>query len=51
MVSDVMSEASDAGLPVKLQVLLRNRAKTLYERLGFVIPAETDTYYHMQWTA
>jgi ribosomal protein S18 acetylase RimI-like enzyme len=48
VVSDVVREARDAGLPVRLQVLLENRARTLYERLGFAVTGETETHFLME---
>jgi RimJ/RimL family protein N-acetyltransferase len=37
------------GIPVKLQVLKVNRARRLYERLGFVEVGETETHVRMEW--
>ena len=47
VVRDVMDHASRLGLPVRLQVLKVNRARRLYERLGFREVAETPTHYQM----
>jgi ribosomal protein S18 acetylase RimI-like enzyme len=33
---------------VKLQVLKKNPAARLYERLGFVKTGEDDMYFHME---
>jgi len=44
VMTDILSDSAGKNLPVRLQVLLKNRAKTLYERLGFVVTGETDTY-------
>lgn len=40
--------ADARGLPVRLQVLRENRARTLYERLGFRVCGETDTHFLME---
>lgn len=34
-------------LPVRLEVIRINPARSLYERHGFVICGETETHYHM----
>lgn len=36
------------GLPVRLQVLRENRARALYERLGFRVYGETGTHFLME---
>lgn len=40
--------ADKRALPARLQVLRENRARTLYERLGFSVCGETDTYFLME---
>ena len=50
VVSDLIEKAEKAGLPVRLRVLLQNRAKRLYERLGFVVTDRTETHYLMTRT-
>ncbi len=48
IVEDVLAEARAQGLPVTLQVLKENpRARSLYERLGFVVVGETETSHLM----
>jgi ribosomal protein S18 acetylase RimI-like enzyme len=42
-----MAEASRLAQPLKLKVLRENRAKDLYERLGFVSYDESDTFIFM----
>jgi GNAT superfamily N-acetyltransferase len=44
-----LSEARARGVPIRLRVLLENRARTLYERKGFLITGETETHYLMEW--
>lgn len=47
---DVLGDASARNVPVRLKVLLRNRARALYERLGFKVEAVTATHFLMTWT-
>ena len=47
LVRAVLDQARRLGLPVRLQVLKANRARALYERLGFTGCGETDTHYLM----
>jgi ribosomal protein S18 acetylase RimI-like enzyme len=44
----VLREAHLRGKPVALQVLKVNPARRLYERLGFITMAETETHYQMR---
>ena len=47
----MMDEATASGLPIRLRVLTENRAKALYERLGFkIIGMHGDTHYWMEYT-
>lgn len=43
-----ISFADERGLPVRLRVLRENRARSLYERLGFRVCGETDTHFLME---
>lgn len=45
LIARIIREAG--GRPVWLQVLKANPAKALYERLGFVVVAETPTHWQM----
>jgi ribosomal protein S18 acetylase RimI-like enzyme len=47
LIRAVMAEAAGLGVPVRLQVLKPNRARALYERLGFRTYAETGTHFQM----
>jgi ribosomal protein S18 acetylase RimI-like enzyme len=49
LILELQNEAGGLGLPVTLQVLKSNRARQLYERLGFVVTGETETHYRMRW--
>lgn len=43
----VLAEGERRALPVRLQVLKANRARRLYERLGFVVCGESETHFQM----
>lgn len=45
--NEVIKEASVAHVPVYLQVLKKNRAHTLYRKLGFIDTKETVTHFEM----
>jgi ribosomal protein S18 acetylase RimI-like enzyme len=50
LVRDLQLRAEAEGLDVTLQVLkLNERARALYERLGFTIVGETTTHRQMRW--
>jgi ribosomal protein S18 acetylase RimI-like enzyme len=44
-----LERAQRLDKPVRLRVLLENRARSLYERHGFAIVGQTDTHYLMEW--
>ncbi len=46
----VLDEAAARGVSVGLEVELGGRARSLYERLGFVVEASTETHASMRWT-
>lgn len=48
VIRDVLSDARASGLPVTLQALKVNRARRLYEHLGFSTTGETETHLHMR---
>ncbi len=47
LVRALLDEADSRGVPVELQVLKVNPARSLYERLGFAVIGETETHYLM----
>jgi len=48
IIRSLMAEANASGHPVCLQVLkVNDRARRLYERLGFVITESTETHHRM----
>ena len=49
LIKDLLAEATRAGQAVRLQVLKTNRAKRLYERLGFQTVSESATHFQMEW--
>lgn len=50
LIRELIAESSASSRPLRLQVFLANRARQLYERLGFRIVRATDTHYHMEFT-
>lgn len=52
LLTEVQANARTLGLPVRLQVMRANPARSyLYEPLGFVVYDETDQCFCMQWAA
>jgi ribosomal protein S18 acetylase RimI-like enzyme len=51
LIADLLTEAERAGKPVSLHVAKDNRARRLYERLGFEICEDTGMYFKMEWRA
>jgi len=43
-----LARAAALGQPIRLRVLLQNRAFGLYQRHGFEVTHETETHYLMQ---
>ena len=53
MLRDVLASARQTRRPVRLQVLVGNPARRLYERLGFEVIDRSDTHFVMKrgcWT-
>jgi ribosomal protein S18 acetylase RimI-like enzyme len=48
VIGDLMREAHGRGVPLTLQVNRANRARRLYERLGFVETGQTETHHLMR---
>lgn len=48
LVAGEIARARQAGRPLRLRVLRQNRARRLYERLGFTRCGETDTHFWME---
>lgn len=48
-IASIQKEASNKGVPLMLEVLTHNRARALYERLGFLEYSQTDTHVQMRW--
>jgi ribosomal protein S18 acetylase RimI-like enzyme len=51
LLQQVIAKAEGKGLPVRLQVLKANPARTLYERLGFCVVGGDDFRHYMERTA
>lgn len=51
LISDLLAEAALAGKPVSLHVAHNNRARRLYERLGFTATGDDGMYCAMEWRA
>jgi ribosomal protein S18 acetylase RimI-like enzyme len=49
LMRDLMAEAQQAGLPLRLHVETFNPARRLYERLGFYPISEQGIYIGMEW--
>ena len=49
LIREVQDRAWRDHVPVRLGVIRSNRARDLYERLGFVVTDESDTHYFMRW--
>ncbi len=47
LIEEVLEEAAEKGLPVKLKVLRTNPAIRLYKRLGFQVDSRTNTHFFM----
>jgi ribosomal protein S18 acetylase RimI-like enzyme len=48
IIEDLIKESAKAGLTARLHVLKTNRARLLYERLGFIVTGEDDFNYIME---
>jgi ribosomal protein S18 acetylase RimI-like enzyme len=48
LIKDLLTEAERAGKPVSLHVAKDNRARRLYERLGFETLEDTGIYFKME---
>ena len=49
IIQDLLDEARRAGKPFRIQVVRTNRARRLYDRLGFTEIGDTGTHYVMEW--
>ncbi len=49
LMRDLLDEAAAAGKPVRIHVEKFNRARGLYERLGFTQIEDQDVYLLMEW--
>jgi ribosomal protein S18 acetylase RimI-like enzyme len=49
LIQELLDKAKGAGKAVSLHVEKHNRARQLYERLGFDIIGDTGVYFKMEW--
>jgi GNAT superfamily N-acetyltransferase len=49
LLSQVLTQAAERGIPVKLNVMRVNPVKALYDRLGFKVVSSDGDRYFMQW--
>lgn len=50
LIQRLLAEATEAHLPVRLRVLRGQRARQLYERLGFFQTGEHGAHVEMEWS-
>ncbi len=50
LLKDILKEAAESGLPVRIHVEQFNPALRLYERLGFARIGDQGVYLLMEWT-
>jgi GNAT superfamily N-acetyltransferase len=51
LLRDLLDGAAEAGVPIRLRVEPQNRARRLYERLGFRTIADETVNLHLEWRA
>lgn len=51
LLRDLLDGAARAGVPIRLRVEPQNRARHLYERLGFRTIADETVNLHLEWRA
>jgi ribosomal protein S18 acetylase RimI-like enzyme len=51
LIQRLQSEAAQTRRPVRLQVEKTNRARQLYERLGFSVTDDAGVHWQMEWSA
>jgi GNAT superfamily N-acetyltransferase len=49
LINGLLDEAARANKPVRLHVEKSNRARRLYQRLGFVCAGDIGTHFTMEW--
>lgn len=49
LISGLIRQAMDAGLPLRLSVLTGNPAMRLYQRLGFTVTGSDGLYHEMEY--
>lgn len=51
LIDELLGEAERSSKPVRLHVVKENRARRLYERLGFEIIQDLGIHFKMEWRA
>jgi ribosomal protein S18 acetylase RimI-like enzyme len=49
LIQNLLDEAAQINKPVQLHVEKNNRARRLYDRLGFRVIGDTGMYFSMEW--
>ena len=50
VMNTILDDADQRQVPIRLRVLRKNRAKSMYDRLGFDVVDKTETHYLMERT-
>jgi len=50
LLNDILAEAGERDVPVRIHVETNNPALRLYKRLGFTIVGNDGVYYLLEWT-
>jgi ribosomal protein S18 acetylase RimI-like enzyme len=48
LLKNLMAEAQQSQIPVRLKVMIINPAKLFYEKIGFIVIAETPEFFSME---
>jgi ribosomal protein S18 acetylase RimI-like enzyme len=48
LLKNLMAEAQQSQIPVRLKVMIINPAKLFYEKIGFIVTAETPEFFSME---
>jgi GNAT superfamily N-acetyltransferase len=49
LLNELLGECEAKGLPCELKVLKTNRARLLYDKLGFRVEGDDGVRLHMRW--
>jgi ribosomal protein S18 acetylase RimI-like enzyme len=48
LLKNLIAEAQQSQIPIRLKVMAINPAKLFYEKLGFIVTAETPEFFSME---